>query len=312
MFYNVQNLFDVCESGDEYPLYTPSESNWGAHLYRRKCKNISTVLLSADADLVILAEVESRRAMEDLVRIGGFDDAYPYRYFAKSYSTTSLCVLSRYPLRKVRTYRTRIDSIDFRPFVEFQLSLNEIPLTVFAVHWPSKRHDESLRRAVARGVRRVLDECKTEEFLLVGDFNTNYDEIQRSSYEETGLQSILSTGSGMGASFRHYMLKDMLSQGDTDTQKLCNLWGEVPPQKRCSYVYRGQKNTLDHVLVPPSLCDSTGISYVRRSFRAYRMNGMLTLHGKPYSWQTTGWGASRRHRGMGYSDHYPLLFRLAY
>jgi hypothetical protein len=89
-----------------------------------------------------------------------------------------------------------------------------------------------------------------------------------------------------------------------------DLWLDLPEERRASYYHRGQKGTLDHILLPHALFDSAGWSYLNNSFTPFTWNGKLLRNGEPLRWQMKGWGKRRFHVGEGYSDHLPLRMAL--
>ena len=54
--YNVENLFDLYKSGNEYKEYIPNtKSNWNQRTYKIKLKNIAKVIVEIDADIMLKA-----------------------------------------------------------------------------------------------------------------------------------------------------------------------------------------------------------------------------------------------------------------
>ena len=86
-------------------------------------------------------------------------------------------------------------------------------------------------------------------------------------------------------SFRHY-----------------NLWLELPPYKRWSHNFYGNRQGLDAILLPPTLFNGKGVNYLDNSFGVFRRNYLFTKEGYVNRWQY-----KKRHIGRGYSDHFPIF-----
>ncbi|MBN2870101.1 MAG: endonuclease, partial [Campylobacterales bacterium] len=65
--YNVENLFDLNDDGNEYEEYIPNTSwGWNASMQRIKLRNTARVLREMRADIVGLQEIESETALKEL------------------------------------------------------------------------------------------------------------------------------------------------------------------------------------------------------------------------------------------------------
>jgi hypothetical protein len=85
-----------------------------------------------------------------------------------------------------------------------------------------------------------------------------------------------------------------------------DLWLELPEEQRWSLKYHEMLRTPDHFLLPPAMFDSSGISYLDKSFEVFTWNGALLRNGEPFRWQMSRFGKRRFHQGEGYSDHFPV------
>ena len=79
--YNVENLFDMVDNGDEYPEYKPNRSNWTNNTYQIKCANIASVLAQVNADIAVLVEVENENALSGLLSALA-EKKCPYPFYA--------------------------------------------------------------------------------------------------------------------------------------------------------------------------------------------------------------------------------------
>jgi hypothetical protein len=77
-----------------------------------------------------------------------------------------------------------------------------------------------------------------------------------------------------------------------------------------SETFRHQYQTPDHILLPASLFDTSGLSYADSSFRVFTWSKRLLYYGAPYRWQMRFQGKQKTHKGEGYSDHLPIMVKL--
>ncbi len=61
------------------------------------------------------------------------------------------------------------------------------------------------------------------------------------------------------------------------------------------------------MLLPHTLYDDIGISYVDNSFSIFTWHGRLMYNGTPYRWKTVYGKEGKTHVGEGYSDHLPIM-----
>ena len=164
-------------------------------------------------------------------------------------------------------------------------------LTVFACHWPSKTHKESNRLANAKLLaERLASLPKGRDYVVAGDFNEDYDECETfrttgldDTRGVTGLNNVLGTVSSAPGKFVVYRRK--IDVASSTGIALFDPWLELPEARRLTTVYKGRPETPDHILLPPSMFDTTGISYVDNSFAPFTWNGRLTKDGAPFRWQ---------------------------
>ena len=140
-------------------------------------------------------------------------------------------------------------------------------------------------------------DCEND-YIVLGDFNSNYNEFKTLLYEPnlndtnatTGINHILPT------LYQNRLVDEKIVK--KECKYLYNLWLEVPSFKRFSYLYKGKKNTLDNILLPKSMFDSLGINYIDNSFNVFKPK-YLFKNKKIYRWQIK----NNKHLAKGYSDH---------
>ncbi|HDM09098.1 MAG TPA: endonuclease [Desulfobacteraceae bacterium] len=306
--YNVQNLFDLGREGTEYEEYIPDNPfGWNKKTAEIKYRNISRVIKDMAPDIVGLQEIESSRALillRDRIRQRGLD--YPYSEIADSRPTAVKCaILSRFPIvwkKEIRVHRPGARNI-----LAVKVRIDDKILYIYVNHWKSKHGPESERIACAKALRKAIDRLpKGSDFIILGDFNSNYNEFRTISRHPelndtkgiTGINHVLLTIKDG----RMVTEKDL--RADLSTRYLYNLWLELPPHRRWSYYLFGRKGTPDSIIIPAALYDNHGFSYVDDSFDKFAPR-YLFRHHAIFQWQRANFGRGR-HLGLGYSDHLPL------
>ncbi len=305
--YNVENLFDLERSGNEYAEYIPNTPwQWNEKNYRKKLRSIARVIAEMKPDLIGLEEIESDKALRDLqIEIKRAGLYLPYRAIADAKpSVVKNALLSRLPIKVKREVKVGY-SERLRNILEVQLDTGGKPLYVFVNHWKSKSGPESLRVLSAKVLKARLDALGNVSYVLLGDFNSDYDEkhlfLRKRKHNDTdgitGINDILRTmQDGRGVAY-----------GDLRRCPECayDLWYELPGPQRWSHNFYGQKEALDHIIISPALADGEGNDYITGSFARFGPDYLLTKKGVPYRWQRSR-TYPKHHTGRGYSDHLPL------
>lgn len=205
-------------------------------------------------------------------------------------------VFSKFPVVATRSHATP----DARDILEATVDVEGHPLTIFVNHWKSGASDfgsEQTRRFNAKTLRDRLDELLAEnasaDILIVGDFNSNYN--QSKSYPfmgQTGVNDVLGSQG------------DEAATAAATNFSLYNLWHELPREQRRSDQYAGNWGTLMQNMITPGLYDFSGIQYVDNSFEVVVLDGINTRTALklPRRWSNAG-------KGFGASDHFPVAAR---
>lgn len=199
-------------------------------------------------------------------------------------SVQKTAIFSRFPILKEKTQVHPL--VRARPILETWIEVDGNELVVFANHWKSGASSwemEQVRIQNAEVLRARLDVLTEEnpkvDFVLAGDFNSDYNQKERYEFEKTALDDVL---------------------GSSDTK---NLWYDYPVNERGSDTYRGYWGTLMQLIISKSLMDNEGLSYVRDSFdRGDFGFNTFSSSGEPKRWSST-------FSGSGYSDHLPVSMR---
>ena len=314
-FYNVENLFDLCYDGSEYPEYRPGALGWNKQTWEKKVANIASVIIAMNVDVIGLCEVENRNALEGLRKeLEKRGAGYPYAAIAALYNRSATCtaLLSRFPVTRWQGFGAGNSESAMRTILEADVDCGGTTLKLFVNHWPAKTHPESQRLAMAQAlVKRIEQLPERTDYAIIGDLNSDYDEWRKFNTEGlddtrgmTGLNNVLKTVHGGPGKFSSYVIKREMAGADSALHY--DLWFELPEDKRMSRTFHGLHETPDHILLPPAMFDSTGISYLDKSFEVFTWNGALLRNNEPFGWQMKGFGKRRFHAGEGYSDHLPI------
>ena len=280
--YNVENLFDAQREGSEYEEYIPNNKHgWNEAMLIIKIAHIARVISDIDADIIVLAEIENKAVLQRLNAALG-SKAYPYLFYPNKKERVNIetALLSRFPIEKTSTITMRDQA---RGIHRVTVTVDNKPLDLYLNHWPAYREKEDERLVYAKTLHNVLEKESKREYILLGDFNSPYQE-QKGHW-------------GMG-------LVTFLQAGDKNAP-LYNLWYELPQERRYSHSYGKEKVTLDHIIIPKTLLDRKGIEYKSGSLNVFIRSYMLDENGHPNRWQISNRGRGE-HQGIGFSDHLPL------
>jgi hypothetical protein len=302
--YNVQNLFDLKTSGNEYEEYIPfGSSNWNYKTYNIKLKHTARVIKDLNADIVALCEIESIKALKDLRKTLQQMGVY-YKYFGianRKKTTVKVAYLSKLkPIYKKEIWVGR--NTKYRKILE--VKFNDFYL--FINHWSSKSHPESDRIKSAKALKHRLKEIGYDKnFVITGDFNSDYEENIKfkrrrklnNTHGITGINDILKT------SFVKLKAKEARLKDD----ELYNLWYDLDKDDRWNYIHRGNKENLDSMIISKPVLERGGFDYVYGSFNVLRKKYLFYKRGtRISSWYIKYRKNSKRHMGVGYSDHLPI------
>jgi len=317
-FYNVENLFDSNDNGTEYPEFKKS-SGWNSILSGKKLDNISCAIAALNACVIGLCEVENKDVLKILQKsLKNKGCNYPYSAFSDNSdgSSTNTAILSRFPLKNIRVLPVKIDTLVSRCILETDIDLQKGSLKVFVNHWPSKAHPESYRIKTALVLLSRLRQLQPgTDYIITGDLNTDYNEVNifsrsklNDSNGKTGLNNILGTVYSYNNKTT-FTTEDRLRKG---SDGLYDLWLELDSRNRMSHVFSHKPWTPDHILLPSSLYDSSGISYCDNSFEAFNWNGKLLNNSVPFRSQAKWINNKKVFTGEGYSDHLPVIAKFTF
>jgi len=182
-FYNVENLFDFNLDGSEYDEFKPGWHGWSAEMQKKRLNSAAQVVAAVGADVMGLCEIENKNALRELgSALDNMGMPYPYAAAADAGGgATTTALLSKFPIVEKRD----LPVSGSRSILEAAVARGGDTLRFFVNHWPSKRHPESARAAAAQTLRRRLDSLQAgADYVVIGDFNSNYDEY--ASFRSSG------------------------------------------------------------------------------------------------------------------------------
>lgn len=307
--YNVENLFDMTDNGTEYDIYRPYTHSWIPSIQKIKLTNTARVIKEMNADVVALAEIESAQALDALLdELSHQGVSYPYHTIAQGASTVHTALISKYPFDTITSIPVGSGQ-ESRAIIHAVLPICHTNLSLFVNHWKSKKGPESERITYANALTSALDHLsENDDYILLGDFNSNYDEFQtfrddprlNNTGGRTGINHILKTIKPDDS---------FVTKKSIQPQEHLSLWQELPPSERWSEAFGREKGSIDHIIIPHTLLDNHGINYVDGSFRRFTPD-YLFKNGLPFRWQVSK-GGKGEHLGAGFSDHLPLIATLS-
>lgn len=306
-----------------------------------KAQNIRKALTAVTPEgpeIAGLVEVESRKALDTLLEATR-DLGYKYAQFTDwpagaAKPAVGMAVLSKFPVLEWSLITPKLakddselesNTVDFkkkprrnsalRPILKAKIDVFGHDLLVYVNHWKSKAGPESLRKAYAvaleADLEKVLSVDPRADYVLLGDFNSEYNEavILTDEHNDTN-----------GTTGINHVLKsqgDELAVAQMHTPFLkYDLHYELDADKRKSAWHPGfEWSSLDHIIIGPGLYDQKGLTYVDGSFdiarqEMPRLEMLFTKDGKTKRWFARRNGPHTQHSIGGFSDHLPLYARL--
>jgi endonuclease/exonuclease/phosphatase family metal-dependent hydrolase len=308
-FWNLENLFDTeddPEKNDEQFL-PEGDREWTDEKLDIKMYNLARVIRSMNnyygTDILGVCEVEHQSVLEELTskflsdinyKIAylespdnrGIDNGLIYnadKFFVLSLSGDTVHLADKWPTRLVLN-------------VKLLTKWNDT-LSVYINHWPSRSRGRELsepnRISAANTVRESVDEefsnNPNAKILVIGDFN---DEPSNISMINSLKALAISCDSRAGIS-------------TIAGTELYNISYSAYNDSIGTYLYRGDWNMLDQIIVSGDLITNPSLKYICNSFEVYKPQYIVTRSGryKGAAYPTYG---GHRYLG-GYSDHFPVV-----
>lgn len=300
--WNLENLFDTEDDPeiDDEEFLPSSRRQWNEHKLSMKIQNLSKVIEYMNnqngPDILGVQEVENFKILERLKNnlIGEYGIAYAESPDKRGIDNGLLYRKDIFEYVSQIGHEVRLsDNWSTRLILEVCLKhKSSAEYYVFVNHWPSRsggqERSEPNRIAAARTLKnRVDDLLHTDEstnIIIIGDFNDDPNNISLVEELEAA---------------------DLFCAEDYDSSfKLFNLASETFISGKGTYLYKGNWNMLDQIIVSISLLSNNNFIYDCGSFEIIKPEFMITKEGnfKGASIPTFG---GRSYLG-GFSDHFPV------
>ncbi|HEY9542486.1 endonuclease/exonuclease/phosphatase family protein [Prevotella sp.] len=295
---NCENLFDAEHDSlkNDVEFLPESYHHWTHYRYWRKLTNISQELIACGGegvkwtqpDLIALCEVENDSVLTDLTKKSLLRNARYEYVMTNSPDERGIDVAllySPFSFRLITSYPIRIDLLpDMKPTRDILYASGEIitgdTLHVFVVHAPSRsggaKLSEPYRVQVAGQLAASIDSIRLlrreAKIVVAGDFNdySNNKSLQTICNHEMVDISVKAQG-------RH--------------------------GAKATYKFRGEWNSLDHILVSRSLA--------RKRWDCYVVDyPFLLTHDDKYGGVMPLRNFTMYKYNEGYSDHLPLVAQI--
>ena len=307
VFYNTENLFDTrndtLTADDDF---TPQgRQHWNRERYVRKLLNLSKVLSVVGGDklpvIIGLSEVENRNVVSDLVSktvlsVGNYDivhaDSPDMRGIgvALVYRKDLFRVVREafFPVR-LRTGETTRDILYCEGVLRGKDTLH-----IFICHFPSMRGGEAKsewkRVKAASVVRQKVDSiqniCGQAKILILGDLNGR---------ANTEAQHVLETRNP--------------EIGTIESGKLYNVGYYLLGKPYGSYRYKGEWQTLDHIIISGNLLNGKSELQASRRMEIFDAEFIMEEERGTFGVRPKPTYRGPRYVG-GYSDHLPVFIDL--
>lgn len=307
VFYNVENLFDT--RNDSLTMdddFTPrGRQHWSRERYTRKLLHLSEALIAiGEGDLpgiIGLSEVENRSVLSDLIGKTGLSDGKYEIVHADSPDRRGIDVALLYRKDLFRVIHTCF----FPVYLKGRETTRDIlycegivgerdTVHFFVCHFPSMRGGEAKsewkRVKAASVVRRKVDSIqdihRNAMIVIMGDLNGRAD---------TPAQQTLKTRKP--------------GDGRIESGVLYNTGYYLLGKPRGSYRFRGEWQTLDHVIVSGNLLSGTSGLRASRKMNVYNAEFLMEEERGMFGVRPKPTYRGPRYIG-GYSDHLPVYIDL--
>lgn len=301
--WNLENLFDAVDDPNkrDEEFLPEGRREWTQERIDIKLEHLARVISAMNngkgPSILGVTEVEHRYLLDTMLtryfKNRNYKIAYAESPDKRGIDNGLIYDSELFSLNYIDTLRVNLDSGYPTRYV-FQVNLtfkNGTNINVFVDHWPSRAGGEERskpNRAKAASVLKervdkLLNKNNNSIVIALGDFN---DEPNNKSIREI-----------LGAKY--------FECGENiDTESLYNLASIIFEEGGGTYLYRGDWNMLDQIIVSGSAISNNSFHYLCNSFELFKPNFMLTKSGKYKGAATPTFGGSK-YLG-GYSDHIPV------
>lgn len=307
-FYNVENLFDTINDPIKWDDdFTPKgKLKFTAERYSKKLEKLSSVLSAIDTlnlpSIIGLCEVENRTVLEDLISQDNLKSGNYAIAHSESPDKRGIDCALLYKKDDFQYLNHEVINIQFpwepdyktRDILNVTGIMGTDTLHIFVNHWPSRRggqkKSEKNRVFVAKQLKKAVNKIQSKnehaKIIIMGDFN-----------DEPNNVSVTNT---------------LLATNNKESKKasdLYNLMYDLQANGKGSYNYRGNWNMLDNLIISKELI------YASNGLKTnYSAGKIFTEHWICYKTKNGEYAPNRTYVGPkyygGYSDHFPVYFKL--
>ncbi|MFA5513753.1 MAG: endonuclease/exonuclease/phosphatase family protein [Sphaerochaetaceae bacterium] len=304
MTYNVQNLFDCYDNGNEYPEFK-SDGGWNCYLYNKRLETISQAIIQyckTVPSILLLQEVENSQVIEDLItkHLGKWDFKY-YVITNDTFSPIQVAILSKYPI--VQTFNHAV--LESRSVLECTVDIGGSLVTLFNIHAKSRiggiKETEAQRRESAYSIivrcSEILNKSPFHPIIIGGDFNESVDSVYKD-----------------GSSFNHALVpyghpcadeKSLIITGTAPQKGHWYSWyldkeAVLKASANGSYCYNGIWESFDQLLLSSAFFDYYDLEFSCAD--VCYISPLINEKGLPNTYNIKS--------GKGYSDHLPVTVTL--
>ena len=185
--YNAQTFFDAIKDGREFKEF--QNSTWNETSYNERIERLLKAIKICSNDLkekedspdiLVLEEIESVEVIKDISKRLSNNVYAQAVFIQEKFSPFNTVIFSKHKIVNAKAHNVYFENKALRPIIEADLlvsiSGDEINMTVFAVHWKSKRDESRQVRKMQEEVlyNRMKEKEKKSDFIIAcGDFNQN-------------------------------------------------------------------------------------------------------------------------------------------
>ncbi|NDV66929.1 endonuclease/exonuclease/phosphatase family protein [Bacteroides sp. 224] len=305
-FFNVENLFDVCDDPlkDDNEFLPTSHRRWHYGRYKKKLADVARVITAVGEweppALVGLCEIENDTVMRDLTFYSPLKE-HTYRYvMTNSPDPRGIDVALLYQRDKFKLLSKQSIPVKFKETKKVSrdilhvsgLIITKDTIDVFVVHFPSRsggeKETENYRVQASLCLKNSVDSLMSvrvsPRIIIMGDFN---------DYPSNRSISEVLIGKTANQSYDRKQLYHLLASKSKKKN-----WG--------SYRYKGNWGLLDHIIVSGGLLDNQSCFYTDEDKANVSFLPFMLIEDEKYG----GLSPFRTYSGMryqgGFSDHLPV------
>jgi len=301
--WNMENLFDVIDDEDkrDEDFLPDGKKVWTQDKIDSKMVNQAKVIQwmndGKGPDLLGIQEVEHQHLIDTLLQRHlsnkNYKVAYEETLDKRGIDNGLIYNADKFEVLNVNPIEVELPSkYPTRYILEVHLkSRNGEELYVFVNHWPSRGGGEVKSRPnrikAATVLRNAIDLLYVDSdklnIVILGDFNDNPNNLSIA---------------------RYLWAQEYTSSIEAEPMRLYNLSYSDFISGNGTYLYRGNWNMLDQIIVSTSIIGDGNIQYLNNSFELIKPEFMITQSGK-YQGAATPTFGGRTYLG-GFSDHIPV------